>query len=326
MARGGGSGGRSGGGIFGGSSRRSGGGGFNPFPGGMNDRGYHPPMGGGIPGGGFGTGMRPVGCGCGFLIAVVIIILVIILILSIGGLGGGGYTGGSGGFGSSDITKSTVVREALPPGSVNETGYYTDGLNVIKDRNALLEGMKYFYQETGVQAYLYLTGPSGGFDSRPSMEELDDLANGLYDELFTDEAHLLLIYYEYQNSYVNYYLTGAQAKTVIDEEAGDILLDYLDRYYYDDSLTYEEFFSKVFRETADRIMTVTRSPWIPVLIVLGVVLLAALLFIWWLRAKKQRNLEAKQTEDILNIPLDKFGNTEAEELAKKYDEKNNPKD
>jgi hypothetical protein len=106
--------------------------------------------------------MRPGGCGCGFLIAVIIIILVIVLIISIGSLGGGGYTGGSGGFGSSDITKSTVVREALPPGSVNETGYYTDGLNVIKDRNALLEGMEYFYQETGVQPYLYLTAPAGG--------------------------------------------------------------------------------------------------------------------------------------------------------------------
>ena len=302
MARGGGFGGRSGGG------------------------GYNPPLGGGIPGGGFGTGMRPGGCGCGLLIAVIIIILVIVLILSIESLGGGGYNGGSGGFGSSDITKSTVAREALPPGSVKETDYYSDGLNVIKDRNALLEGMEYFYQETGVQPYLYLTGPSGGFGSGPSMEELDDLANGLYDELFTDEAHLILVYYEYENSYVNYYLTGAQAKTVIDEEAGEILLDYLDRYYYDDSLTYEEFFSKVFRETADRIMTVTRSPWIPVLIVLGVVLLAVLLFVWWIRAKRQRNLEAKQTEDILNIPLDKFGTTEAEELAKKYDEKNNPKD
>lgn len=278
--------------------------------------------------GGPGTGMRPGGCGCGFVIAIIIIILVIMLILSMGSWFSGGNPGSSGGFGdsgSSGITKSTVVREALPPGSVNETAYYTDGLNVIKDRNALLEGMKYFYQETGVQPYLYLTGPAGGFGTGPSMEELDDLANGLYDELFTDEAHLLLVYYEYENSYVNYYLTGAQAKTVIDEEAGDILLDYMDRYYYDESLSYEEFFSKVFRETADRIMTVTRSPWIPVLIVLGVVLLAALLFVWWLRAKRQRNLEAKQTEDILNIPLDKFGTTEAEELAKKYEE-NNPKD
>ncbi len=270
--------------------------------------------------------MRPGGCGCGFLIAVIIIVLVIMLILSMGSWNGGGYSGGSGDSGSGDIGKSTITREALPPGSVKETAYFTDELQVIKDRNALLNGMKYFYEETGVQPYLYLTGPSGGFGSAPSMEELDDLTNELYDELFTDEAHLLLLYYEYENNYVNYYLAGSQAKTVIDDEAGGILLDYLDRYYYDDSLTYEEFFSKVFRETADRIMTVTRSPWIPVLIVLGVVLLAVLLFVWWLRAKKQRNLEAKQTEDILNIPLDKFGTTEAEELAKKYDEKNNPKD
>ena len=266
--------------------------------------------------------MSPGGCGCGFLIAVIVIILVIALILSIGSWPGGS----SGSSGSSDITKSTIAREPLPTGSVKETGYYTDELNVIKDRNTLLEGMKYFYQETGVQPYLFLTGSADGVGTAPSMEELENMANQLYDELFTDEAHLILIYYEYQDSYVNYYLSGAQAKTVIDEEAGDILLDYLDRYYYDESLTYEEFFGKVFRESADRIMTITRSPWIPVMMVLGAVLLAILLFVWWIRAKRQRNLEAKQTEDILNIPLDKFGITEAEELAKKYDEKNNPKD
>jgi ABC-type cobalt transport system substrate-binding protein len=65
--------------------------------------------------------MRPGGCGCGFLIVVIIIILVIVLIISIGSLGGGGYTGGSDGFGGGDITKSTIVREALPVGSVSET-------------------------------------------------------------------------------------------------------------------------------------------------------------------------------------------------------------
>jgi hypothetical protein len=34
----------------------------------------------------------------------------------------------------------------------------------------------------------------------------------------------------------------------------------------------------------------------------------------------QKNLEAKQTEEMLKTPLEKFGDTEAEGLAKKYEE------
>ena len=154
----------------------------------------------------------------------------------------------------------------------------------------------------------------------PSMDELETFANDLYDKLFTDEAHLLLVFFEHDSgAYMDYYVTGTQAKTVIDTEAGDVLLDYIDKYYYG-KLTDEEFFSKVFRDSADRIMTVTRSPWIIVLTILGVLLLLSLLYMWWSHAKKQKNLEAQQTEEMLKTPLDTFGNTEAEELAKKYDD------
>ena len=332
---GGGRSGGSGGSIFGGSSRRTsgggggllGGGGFSGFPGGggmfrgnrdgggFNDRRYDQPSGGNI-GGGFGRGPGLGGCGCGVLIAVLIIVVIFVILISVGT---GSFTTNNGG--ENDITKSTITREALPKGSVNETDYYTDGLGVINNRTTLLNGMKYFYNETGVQPYLYITDSIGDYTFDPSMEELQNFTNNLYGELFSDEAHLLFVYLEFEDSYMTYYISGTQAKSVIDTEAGDILLDYMDRYYYDDSLSYEEFFSKAFSDTADRIMTVTRSPWIPVLIVLALLALAALLFVWWMRAKKQKNLEAQQTEDILNIPLEKFGTTEAEELAKKYEQK-----
>lgn len=230
----------------------------------------------------------------------------------------------TGSSSDADITKSTVAREALPAGAVNETEYYADEMGVINNKTTLLNGMKYFYKETGVQPYLYITDSIGDYTYTPSMEELENFSNNLYEQLFSDEAHLLLVYFEFEDSYMDYYVCGAQAKTVIDIEAGDIMLDYMDRYYYDDSLSYEEFFSKVFIDTADRIMTVTRSPWIPVLIALSLLVLVAVLFIWWMRAKKQKNLEAQQTEEMLNIPLEKFGTTEAEELAKKYEENKPP--
>jgi hypothetical protein len=201
---------------------------------------------------------------------------------------------------------------------VNETGYYTDDAGWIGNETQLLSGMKHFYEKTGVQPYLYITDNINGSNS-PTSEDLKAFANSKYDELFTDEAHLLLVFFEYgsNSQYMDWYVTGTQAKQVIDTEAGDILLDYLDRYYYQ-NMSDEEFFSKSFSDAADRIMEVTTSPWIPVLIVLGVGSAMVIGFIWWSRAKKQKEIEAKRTEELLNTPLEKFGDTEAEELAKKY--------
>ena len=70
-------------------------------------------------------------------------------------------------------------------------------------------------------------------------------------------------------------------------------------------------------------MTVTKSPWPTVLIVVvvaaGVLLVLLLAFFWWKKAKEQKNLEDQRTAEILNTPLEKFGDEEAEELAKKYE-------
>lgn len=59
---------------------------------------------------------------------------------------------------------------------------------------------------------------------------------------------------------------------------------------------------------------------------LAPVILAYVLFLWWKHAKKQKNLEMqkneeinKKMEEILNTPLEKFGDFEAEALAEKYE-------
>jgi uncharacterized membrane protein len=265
--------------------------------------------------GGSPRGAPGCGLGCG-TIALVLIILAVVFGLIFSFSTESSLSGSSG---NNEITLSTVEREPLPDGSVTETDYYTDTIGWIGNRSELTSGMKHFYEQTGVQPYLYLTDDING-STNPSMEELESFSDDLYDDLFADEAHLLLVFFEYEPSmYMDYYVVGTQAATVIDTEAGDVLLDYIDSYYYDDNKTDEEFFSDAFRDSADRIMKVTRSPWIAVLIVFGVIILLALLFLWWRHAKKQKNLEAQQTEDILKTPLDKFGDTEAEELTKKYD-------
>lgn len=308
----------SGGGVFGGGNTRTSG----PFAGSNMGSGGGM-FGGGIPTGRVG-GNRPAGSGgsgcggCGCLTAIIILIIVIVLFSILTSNMGSFFSRPEVDF---EITKSTIQREALPKGSVNETDYYYDDLNWIGNETKLLNGLRHFYQKTGVQPFLYITDTVNG-SHYPSMSQLDEFANDLYDELFTDEAHLLFVFFEYDEGYMTRYVAGTQAKTVIDTEAGDILLDFIDRNYYDDSLDDETFFSKSFSDAADRIMDVTRSPWINVMIVFGCVVLVIILYVWWRANKKRKDLEEKRTQEILNTPLDKFDDLEAERLTKKYDDDN----
>lgn len=224
--------------------------------------------------------------------------------------------------GTSNITASTIEREPLPDGSVNETDYYTDETGWIDNQTVMVDGLRHFYNETGVQPHVFITDNVNG-SVNPSLTDVEEYAFDLYDELFTDEAHLLFLYVEPNaDEYMTYYVTGTQARSVIDSEAGDILLDYVDRYYYDTNMTYAEFFSQSFRDAGDRIMEVTRSPWITVFIIFGVVVLAFLLYIWWKRKQESKEREAKRTEEMLDKPLSTFGNSETDELSKKYDNHN----
>jgi uncharacterized membrane protein len=307
------------GGSFGGGSRPSGGsfgGGFRPSGG-----GYHPvgggfrPVGGGVrPGGG---GVRN-GCGCGSSVFIIIIILVFLLIF-FGGLSNCSTTSFSTSS-SSSITESTVAREKLSSSLVTETGYYTDETgSFISSGSQLTSGLKQFYDLTGVQPYVYITDNVNG-DYAPDDDTLASFANSLYDGLFTDEGHLLFVYVDLTggDGFSGYIVIGVSAKTVIDDEAYSILVDYINSYYYDSSLSNEQFISNAFRDAGERIMHVETSAWPYVLIVLGVIVIIVILLVWWKKRKEQKNLEAKQTEEILNTPLEKFGDTDAEELAKKY--------
>lgn len=321
-------GGRSGGprpGGYGGGPRPGGYGGPRPVPpppGGFGRPGYGgrpirtgpiiinnaPRYGGGTPtpppsGGGNQPRRRS---GCGTVVATVVIIFVLLtLFFVIQDASGGG------------VQRSTYQREKLPASAVTETGYYTDEGGWFSNRSQLEDGMKTFYKETGVQPYLYLL-PNG---EMTSTAELTAKAEELYPQLFTDEGHFLLVFCDDGNgSYNCGYVVGNQAKTVMDDEALAILADYLDRYYNDYDLTEEEIFSDAFADTAQRIMTVTKSPLPTVFICIAVVAVAALAFVAWKKRSEQKEREQQRAEEILKTPLEKFGDQEVEDLAKKYEE------
>ena len=274
-------------------------------------------------GGGGGGGPRNPGpgqgsgCSNGCFTSILVVVLVLLL-LGIFSTIADSVLSVSGG----SLAASTVAREPLPAGSVQETEYYTDELGWILNEKQLLSGMKDFYRQTGVQPYLYLAERVDG-SSTPSPQEVGDYAARLYDQLFDDEAHFLLVYQECDGLYTAGYAAGSQAKSVMDDEAVGILRDYLDRYYTSD-YSDEEYFGKVFADTASRIMTVTKSPWPVVVGILGAAGLAVVLYLWWKKAQAQKELDRKRTEELLNTPLESFGDTAAEELAEKYQDSTGP--
>lgn len=267
-----------------------------------------------------------IGCLYSFLLIVIIITLMAVVF---GGLWSALY-GEQNSNSQSDITYSTTKREPLPSDAVTvKNGYYTDELGWITSKSKLESGMKSFYEATGVMPYLYLTDRVDG-EIVPKKNDFMNFADAKYDELFTasngqiDEAHLLVIFHEYYDGeYTVYWLAGKQAQAVIDDEAGEILMDYFDRYYYDSAKDNSEYFAAVFKEAGASIMKITRPTWYYPTIISGILLIVlAVIAIFALRAKAKKEQD-KRDQEILNTPLETFGDNEttvkAEDLAKKYE-------
>lgn len=196
---------------------------------------------------------------------------------------------------------STIERTAIQPEGPFDKDCIDDRAGWITDRNTLLRGMEQFYKLTGVQPAICITEDIDG--------DVEAFASARYDELVGHEKGVLLLFHEWAPSdWSSYYMAGKAAQTVMDTEACDILLDFVEAYYTSD-MSEDEYFGAVFRETGERIMTVTptvasKIPWI----VCGAVVIAlAVAAVSALRLKHKRDKErAAETERILNTPIDRL--------------------
>lgn len=198
----------------------------------------------------------------------------------------------------SAITPSTLDREPLTSSFNVSDEYYTDRLRYIKDDSTLENGMRRFYEETGVQPYLYITDEVNG-EVNPTVSQIESFSDNLYGELFADEAHLLLLLVidSKDGSYTDWVTTGTLAQQVIDNEAENILLDYVDRYCSTDNvlaaahndsanklrfrhtMSVEEALSKVFKESAIRMMSKSMNPLLQAIIdTIKIIVIAVLAF------------------------------------------------
>lgn len=266
-----------------------------------------PPAGGSTGGSGSSGGS---GCGCG-------VVLIVVLLLGLFLLFAASFGGNSGSAGG--VANSTVQRQALSAGAVNLTDYYADNARIINSTATLQSGMKHFYEQTGVQPFLYTTDSiDGNYD--PTNAQLESYAQQLYSELFTDDAHFLVIIYDADyDGFGYYYIPGTAAKAVLDSEALDIFEGYVNAdfdQYYSGTASY---FSNVFSDTADRIMQVTRSSSFYLGIALVIVAILGLAYYWWKKAKEKRLKELEMTQQILDADVNDIAKDPTlEDLEKKY--------
>lgn len=102
------------------------------------------------------------------------------------------------------------------------------------------------------------------FKTLPDDQQAQDFAEMLYNELFEDEAHLLVLHFYETDNFVSnspsrkeniYYYCGQAAAELFDEEAGEIFLDCIAYYRFESNRAIgPEILADAFQDTASRIM------------------------------------------------------------------------
>ncbi len=202
------------------------------------------------------------------------------------------------------------------------TPLYTDrDGDWVHNTSQLEGGMEEFWRLTGVRPYLVIL-PNG---TTASTGRLTEMAEQVYDESFSDEGHFVLVFCDNGSGGYNCgYSVGSAARSVMDDEACRILAKELDRAYGDRSLSEEQIFSQAFERTAVQIMADPaegRRSGLMLAGGLGVCIVGAGGYMLWRRRRARQKERDRHLDEMLNKPLETFGDQDLADLEKKYADK-----
>ena len=180
--------------------------------------------------------------------------------------------------------------------------------------------MQEFYNKTGIQPYIYLKD----YDSSLTTDSAKTaFAEDYYDQYIDNEHTFLFVYFgEYNENDVGYmsYVNGYQVTSVMDAEAIDIFWAYVDNYWYSD-LSTTDMFTKIFNDTAKRIMDKSTTA-ADVGKTFGIVILVIVLIVGVViilnKVHKNAAAKAAETQAILNADIDTLADKEQDDLLNKY--------
>lgn len=273
-------------------------------------------------GGSYGGGFYPrpprrstviVSHGGSFNTVISLIIFIVVLAAAFGGFPS------SSSSSTKSVPKSTQNRERLESGVGYDNNCIIDNIGWFDNITKTEKAIKQFYDKTGVQPYIVLNAYDSTLLTDTAKEEY---AKKWYDEHIKNESTFLYMYFAEPDTDndVGYmaYVNGKQVSSVMDSEAIEIFWAYVDKYWYSDMST-DDMFTTIFTKTADRIMTKSTTAadvGNNAVKVIGVIVVFAGIIIVMIIRRKHKAEEAKETEKILNTPLD--GDSEADDLLKKY--------
>lgn len=238
---------------------------------------------------------------------MVVLIMIIMLVIGRSGIDGG-------------IPKSTANRTKVQTGVAFQNDCVIDELGWVDDEAKTEKSLQKFYNETGVQPFVYLR------DYDPDLKTDDEkisFAENWYEDNIDNEGTFLVVYFaeEDTDNDVGYmaHVNGKEITSVMDSEAIDIFWAYWDSYWASDRST-DAVITEAFTDTGNRIMDRSTTgmdvlKWVVIGIVIVVIIV---LFIVFVRMKFRREKErADETERILKAPLhssdsilDKYGDKE----------------
>lgn len=135
-------------------------------------------------------------------------------------------------------------------------------------------------------------------DIWPSDAVIDTYLTNLYEDMFTDEQHVIVLFLDNGSQWLTHYLAGKTAKVVMDKEAGEILLSYFD-YYNGSTMEDDDYFSTCFSKAADKIMTFgshDNRTWVFLYSGLGLVLIVIITAVVFKHRRKKKALEVEQSK------------------------------
>lgn len=251
--------------------------------------------------------------GGSFNAIISLIIFIVVLIAAFGGFPS------SNSSSTKSVPKSTQNRERLESGVGYDNNCIVDNIGWFDNVTKTEKSIKQFYDKTGVQPYIVLNAYDSTLLTDTAKEEY---AKKWYDEHIKNESTFLYMYFAEPDTDndVGYmaYVNGKQVPSVMDSEAIEIFWAYVDKYWYSDMST-DDMFTTIFTKTADRIMTKSTTAadvGNNAVKVIGVIVVFAGIIVVMVIRRKHKAEEAKETEKILNTPLN--GDSEADDLLKKY--------
>jgi hypothetical protein len=223
--------------------------------------------------------------------------------------------------GSSSV-KSTKNREKLTQVASFNSNCVVDQISWFDNVNSAGSKLKTFYDETGIQPYVYLLSYNSSLTSESDKVAY---AENLFQSLGLADNAFLYVYFAEQDTDndVGYmcYVAGTRASAVLDDEAIDIFWSYIDNYWYTDYST-DEMFQKVYTKTANTIMTKSKTfadvAYIfAIILVICVIAVVTVIIIG--KKKEASAAKAEETERILNTPMqDLVKSSENDPLIDKY--------